>query len=636
MFQFLSVILVILILGIIPIVHAQNVPDWVKNTAGWWATDAISEQEFVNAIEFLIKSGVIYIPNFNCISSEDNNANNIPDEIELTPNLLGMNYEEMISVLDSTSFKDKNWSNCKMPLELSSYSFTNIDFSNADFSNSNLINTLFTNSTFDNANFSNSILHGVTFLESNFDNTNFSNADFSINSWESPYVTFTYKSAGVSFYCSFLPCTFHVLPVPNETNNLFNSTFGEKNFPLNLHQVDTIIDESDTRTIWRLVPNFTFSILENIDFSNADFSHGILAGSNLKNIDFNNADTSNVIIYSSELENVDLENVPNGLISIVLPEKKYNFIQDIHKEKFVNNYNIELDIEFLTAIDHTLINWAMGMLIHDDKLYIADTDNHRILVYDKNTLNSDEFDSIISPKQNFCDGVNAFTPETYSGIAEDCSDDLRNIPTSLAIINDKIFTAYGMQHEIQIFDKNGKYVTSFGIKGNNDGEFNFPYRIFSSNNQLFVADSGNQRIQIFDTDGNFLKKISTNVNSITNSFPSDVIVSDNQIFVFESNNSSVLIFDMDGNFLRSFQVNTNIPKNSLVGFDIHEELVFISASDNDKVLIVDINGNNVMSFGKSGTKYGEFNFPLDIIVDGSQLYVSDAKNYRIQVFSIVK
>ncbi len=30
-------------------------PDWIKNTAGWWATDAISENEFINAIEFLIK-----------------------------------------------------------------------------------------------------------------------------------------------------------------------------------------------------------------------------------------------------------------------------------------------------------------------------------------------------------------------------------------------------------------------------------------------------------------------------------------------------------------------------------------------------------------------------------------------------
>ena len=43
----------------IPNVYAENVPDWVKNTAGWWATDVISEIEFVNAIEFLINDGII-------------------------------------------------------------------------------------------------------------------------------------------------------------------------------------------------------------------------------------------------------------------------------------------------------------------------------------------------------------------------------------------------------------------------------------------------------------------------------------------------------------------------------------------------------------------------------------------------
>jgi hypothetical protein len=40
---------------------SQSVPDWVKNTAGWWAADVISETEFVNAIEYLIKIGIISI-----------------------------------------------------------------------------------------------------------------------------------------------------------------------------------------------------------------------------------------------------------------------------------------------------------------------------------------------------------------------------------------------------------------------------------------------------------------------------------------------------------------------------------------------------------------------------------------------
>jgi len=38
-----------------------SVPEWVKNTAGWWADGAISENEFVNAIEHLVKTGTIIV-----------------------------------------------------------------------------------------------------------------------------------------------------------------------------------------------------------------------------------------------------------------------------------------------------------------------------------------------------------------------------------------------------------------------------------------------------------------------------------------------------------------------------------------------------------------------------------------------
>jgi len=52
---------VILIVIVLPNAYSEFVPDWVKKTAGWWANDNISETEFVNAIEFLIKTGVINI-----------------------------------------------------------------------------------------------------------------------------------------------------------------------------------------------------------------------------------------------------------------------------------------------------------------------------------------------------------------------------------------------------------------------------------------------------------------------------------------------------------------------------------------------------------------------------------------------
>ena len=39
--------------------QSDAVPSWVKNTAGWWADDQISETEFVDSMEYLIDSGII-------------------------------------------------------------------------------------------------------------------------------------------------------------------------------------------------------------------------------------------------------------------------------------------------------------------------------------------------------------------------------------------------------------------------------------------------------------------------------------------------------------------------------------------------------------------------------------------------
>ena len=48
---------------------SQEVPAWIKNTAEWWAEDKISEAEFVNAIQYLIKNGIIIInENSSCVN----------------------------------------------------------------------------------------------------------------------------------------------------------------------------------------------------------------------------------------------------------------------------------------------------------------------------------------------------------------------------------------------------------------------------------------------------------------------------------------------------------------------------------------------------------------------------------------
>jgi len=61
-YLFLSVLIASLVgVMFVPNVFGEYVPDWVKNTAGWWADDKISETEFVNAVEFLVKENIIQV-----------------------------------------------------------------------------------------------------------------------------------------------------------------------------------------------------------------------------------------------------------------------------------------------------------------------------------------------------------------------------------------------------------------------------------------------------------------------------------------------------------------------------------------------------------------------------------------------
>ena len=39
-----------------------NIPNWVRNNAGWWATGQIQDSDFVSGIEYLITEDIIQIP----------------------------------------------------------------------------------------------------------------------------------------------------------------------------------------------------------------------------------------------------------------------------------------------------------------------------------------------------------------------------------------------------------------------------------------------------------------------------------------------------------------------------------------------------------------------------------------------
>ena len=80
----------------------------------------------------------------------------------------------------------------------------------------------------------------------------------------------------------------------------------------------------------------------------------------------------------------------------------------------------------------------------------------------------------------------------------------------ITLPNGEILVAEGhndntMSHRIVRFDRTGKYLNSFGERGNGDGQFMQPHGLaLDPQGRLLVADRGNNRIQVVTTDGKFV------------------------------------------------------------------------------------------------------------------------------------
>src|SRR6202167_2262762 len=58
------------------------------------------------------------------------------------------------------------------------------------------------------------------------------------------------------------------------------------------------------------------------------------------------------------------------------------------------------------------------------------------------------------------------------------------------------------------YDKNGKWMKSFGEPGDGPGQLNTPHSIATDNQgNVYVANRGNSRIEVFDGDGKYLRQI---------------------------------------------------------------------------------------------------------------------------------
>lgn len=130
-------------------------------------------------------------------------------------------------------------------------------------------------------------------------------------------------------------------------------------------------------------------------------------------------------------------------------------------------------------------------------------------------------------------------------------------PTGLALDRraGRIYVADTQAHDIKVFDEAGRWLATWGRRGEARGEFNFPTHLALADGELYVTDTMNYRIQVLDAaTGQARRSIGERGLSIGNLVRPKGVAVDSQgnVYVIESYYNHLLVFDRLGRFLMGF------------------------------------------------------------------------------------
>lgn len=238
----------------------------------------------------------------------------------------------------------------------------------------------------------------------------------------------------------------------------------------------------------------------------------------------------------------------------------------------------------------------------------------------------------------------------------------------------------------------GSYNRTIGSFGEDSGQFNFPFGICLSRDgeELYVADRDNNRVQVLRSrDGAHLRTIEdfsspkkvclspdgrelfvvdflaihvlrldgTKILTIEKGRGHDRITraddvcfspDNSHFFVAEGNRVKVFRTD-DKTYVRSIGGGTKltgflhaeslcISRNHLFVADSGHHHIQVYTLEGEHVLKIGGGGSNISQFGNigGGNSPGQFDMPMGICIspDGTELYVADARNTRVQIFQI--
>ncbi len=145
--------------------------------------------------------------------------------------------------------------------------------------------------------------------------------------------------------------------------------------------------------------------------------------------------------------------------------------------------------EILSSFGDDMFENEHGLAVDaDDNVWVTDADTHVVQKY--------------SPEGELLMAL---------GIkGEAAEDEMRfNKPTDVEVAPDGsiyVTDGYGNNRVVKL-DSDGTFVTAWGTRGTESGEFDTPHGIaIGGDGRVYIADRGNSRMQVFDADGKFLSE----------------------------------------------------------------------------------------------------------------------------------
>jgi len=265
---------------------------------------------------------------------------------------------------------------------------------------------------------------------------------------------------------------------------------------------------------------------------------------------------------------------------------------------------------------------------------------------------------------------NRVNPDFLFSVEGEGKNRLKNPSFAMSDGGGNIFVSDSGNREIKVFSSKGQFKYAFGRD-----KMISPYGlVLLKNENLLVTDIGNSSLLEYDKRGKFIREWKSDSGILPGYgclFENRVYISDlksKHILVFEANgttrgkiepdislgapqgltviggklavgdngNFNVKVMDLAGRVVRVFDGGPDAAFTTVKGVAADKRgRLFVAETLANSIRIFNIEGEETASFGREGSRPGEFRFPAGLSIDReNRLFVADTENNRIQVFYV--